>query len=153
NLAAGYNEREMESLLNALELQSVLHPPHNSRTLPFLIWVNLYIRTGIYLRNSLEIWISKLLAKEAVYSVEDLPKNSFKLVSTDLTNEKIIVLPDDLENYGFIARKFSVAKALRMNCGIPFFFEPVILYNGGKEAVIVDGGVLSNFPLWIFDNG
>lgn len=152
-IAAGFNVEELESLLNELELQSLLDPPHTSRTLPFMKWLNLYFRFGLYRGNSLEKWFYKQLAKKGVYTFGDLPRNSLKLVATDLTNGKIIVLPDDLESYGFIARKFSVAKALRMSCGIPFFFEPVKLSKGGKESIIVDGGVLSNFPLWIFDNG
>ena len=40
-----------------------------------------------------------------------------------------------------------------MSCGIPFFFEPVKLKVTSSDTIIVDGGVLSNFPMWIFDNG
>ncbi len=35
---------------------------------------------------------------------------------------------------------------------IPYFFEPVELVNGeGRISTIVDGGTLSNFPVWLFD--
>ena len=36
---------------------------------------------------------------------------------------------------------------------IPFFFEPVTLRDmrTGETSYIVDGGVLSNFPVWLFD--
>lgn len=36
---------------------------------------------------------------------------------------------------------------------IPFFYEPVTLENEKTNEVsyIVDGGVLSNFPVWLFD--
>lgn len=152
-IAAGYNVDELEGILNKLDLESLIDPPKMSRTLPFMKWVNLYFRFGLYKGNALEKWFYKQLAKKGVYTFADLPKDSLKLVASDLTNGKIVVLPDDLADYGFIPRKFSVAKALRMSCGIPFFFEPVTLKNGNKESVIVDGGVLSNFPLWIFDNG
>src|SRR5690606_23115655 len=34
----------------------------------------------------------------------------------------------------------------------PYFFEPVILRNEKKNPIyVVDGAVLSNFPLWLFD--
>jgi NTE family protein len=38
---------------------------------------------------------------------------------------------------------------------IPFFFEPATLPLGGSGALcyIVDGGVLSNFPVHLFDDG
>ena len=41
----------------------------------------------------------------------------------------------------------AVADAVRMSMSIPFYFCPV---RNFKE-VIVDGGVLSNFPAWAFD--
>ena len=34
----------------------------------------------------------------------------------------------------------------------PFFFDPVTLYRDGRPHLIVDGGVLSNFPVWLFDS-
>lgn len=36
---------------------------------------------------------------------------------------------------------------------IPVYFEPVRWENPetGKEHIIVDGGLLSNFPVWLFD--
>ena len=46
-----------------------------------------------------------------------------------------------------------VADAVRMSLSIPFYFEPCELRNRstGKTATIVDGGVLSNFAIEIFD--
>lgn len=40
-----------------------------------------------------------------------------------------------------------------MSMSIPIFFEPVTLINQytGREHILVDGGMLSNFPVWIFD--
>ena len=47
---------------------------------------------------------------------------------------------------------FPIARALRMSCGIPFFFEPVKLQVGSGDTIVVDGGVLSNFPMWLFED-
>ena len=53
--------------------------------------------------------------------------------------------PDELE----------IAAAVRMSMSIPIFFDPVV-YNGPPQprraALIVDGGLLSNFPVWLFDS-
>ncbi len=40
-----------------------------------------------------------------------------------------------------------------MSISIPYFFQPVNLnnINTNKKSLIVDGGVLSNYPVWIFD--
>jgi len=48
-----------------------------------------------------------------------------------------------------------VALAVRMSMSIPFFYEPVKLRNmkTGQTSYIVDGGILSNFPVWLFDHG
>jgi len=36
---------------------------------------------------------------------------------------------------------------------IPYFFTPVILKSEEKQAYIVDGAVLSNYPVWLLDDG
>ena len=37
---------------------------------------------------------------------------------------------------------------------IPFFFEPVELRDtSGRKHFIVDGGLLSNYPIWLLDDG
>ncbi len=38
-----------------------------------------------------------------------------------------------------------------MSCGLPFFFEPVKLHSLSGKSIVVDGGLLSNFPIWLFD--
>uniref|UniRef100_A0ACD5GVL9 Patatin-like phospholipase family protein n=1 Tax=Desertifilum tharense IPPAS B-1220 TaxID=1781255 RepID=A0ACD5GVL9_9CYAN len=43
--------------------------------------------------------------------------------------------------------QMSVAEAVRLSMSIPLFFEPGRL----GDSWIVDGGILSNFPLWIYD--
>ncbi|MEK4255345.1 patatin-like phospholipase family protein [Ureibacillus sp. FSL K6-2830] len=152
-IAAGFTVKEIEKALEELDTKSLLDPPKFSKTLPFIKWLNLYFRLGLYKGKALERWLYKKLAEKDVYAFGDLPKDSLKVVTSDLTNGRIIVIPDDLHLYGKDWRDFSVAKALRMSCGIPFFFEPVMLSNGKGHSVFVDGGVLSNFPLWIYDNG
>ena len=152
-IAAGFNAQELEEIFDELNLKLLLDPPKLWINVPFIKWMNLYRRFGMYRGNALEKWFHQKLATKGICYFGDLPKGSLKLVASDLTNGKILVLPDDLEHYGIDGRTFPISRALRMSCGLPFFFEPVYLKNGKSESVIVDGGVLSNFPLWIFDNG
>ena len=151
-IAAGYTSKEIEGLLDELDVSSLLDPRRTILTLPFIKWINLYWRLGLYEGRALENWFIEKLTKKGIYSFSDLPLGSLKLIASDLTNGRILVLPDDLERYGIEPQSFSVARALRMSCGIPFFFEPVKLKVGSGDTVVVDGGVLSNFPLWLFDN-
>ncbi len=66
----------------------------------------------------------------------------------------MVVFPDDLPNYGFLNYRFSIAKAVRMSSTIPFFFEPVKWRTPKwkQPCYMVDGGILSNYPIWIFDS-
>lgn len=152
-IAAGFNPNELEKIFDELNLKDLLDPPKRVFNLPILKWINLYKRYGLYRGKLLENWFQQKLATKGIYTFGDLPPDALKLVASDLTNGKILVLPDDLKNYGIDSNTFPVSRALRMSCGLPFFFEPVYLKNGHNDCVIVDGGVLSNFPLWIYDNG
>jgi NTE family protein len=90
------------------------------------------------------------------------PEHPYRLrmVAADVTNHRLLVLPEDLRRYrrpgeraAIKPDEFRVADAVRMSLSIPYFFEPVELVDGntGKTATIVDGGTLSNFPVWLFD--
>ncbi|NYF24893.1 patatin-like phospholipase family protein [Sporosarcina sp. JAI121] len=151
-IAAGYTAKEIEVLLDDLDVSSLLDPRRTLFPMPFMKWLNLYWRLGLYQGIALESWFMEKLAAKGIYTFSDLPSGSLKLIASDLTNGRMLVLPDDLEQYGISAQAFPIARAIRMSCGIPFFFEPVKLKDGSGETIIVDGGVLSNFPLWIFDD-
>ena len=151
-IAAGYTGKEIETMLDELDVLSLLDPRKTLLPLPFMKWLGLYWRLGLYQGKALENWFLEKLALKGVYTFSDVPAGSLKLVASDLTNGKMLVLPDDLERYGVVAETFPIARAIRMSCGIPFFFEPVKMKVGSGDTIVVDGGVLSNFPMWIFDN-
>ncbi|MCZ2258335.1 patatin-like phospholipase family protein [Sporosarcina sp. G11-34] len=151
-IAAGYTSKEIEVILDELDIPSLLDPRKTILRLPSMKWILLYWRLGLYQGKALEKWFLDKLAAKGVYSFSDLPPGSLKLIASDLTNGRIIVFPDDLERYGISAASFPIARALRMSCGIPFFFEPVKMLVGSGETIVVDGGVLSNFPMWIFED-
>jgi NTE family protein len=85
---------------------------------------------------------------------------TLKLIATDITRGEMLVLPDALPDYRLVdsgqpidPEAFAVADAVRMSMSIPYFFQPIQLVHNqtGVVSTIVDGGVLSNFPVWIFD--
>jgi NTE family protein len=79
-----------------------------------------------------------------------------QVIASDVTRERMLVLPRDAqEHLGTDPDELEVAKAVRMSMSIPIFFDPVIYQNPqnpADEHVIVDGGILSNFPVWLFDS-
>lgn len=135
-IAAGFNAKELEELFDELNLKTLLDPPKLLISMPFFKWINLYIRLGLYRGKALEKWFHEKLATKGICSFGDLPKNSLKLVASDITNGRIIVLPDDLKNYGIEASKFPISRALRMSCGLPFFFEPAYYQMVKAKALL-----------------
>lgn len=151
-IAVGYTAKEIEELLDELDFISLLDPKKTIFPMPLMKWLHLYWRLGLYQGKALENWFLEKLAHKGVYSFSDIAPGRLKLIASDLTNGKIIVLPDDLEKYGVSPDFFPVARALRMSCSIPFFYEPVKLKDNQGDTIVVDGGVLSNFPMWVFDD-
>ena len=82
-----------------------------------------------------------------------------RMIATNISRKEMLVLPDDIKDYlnpatnkPFNPDEFKIADAVRMSMSIPYFFQPIILtHTDGQPSTIVDGGVLSNFPVWIFD--
>jgi len=78
----------------------------------------------------------------------------FRLVVTasDLTSGRLRHLPTDAESFGTTPEQLRVVDTVRASTSIPVFFRPVRWKNAhGKPAVLVDGGLLSNFPVSVFD--
>lgn len=150
-IAAGYTGKEMEDILFHQDFQSFLDRRKTIIPFSFMKWLHLYWGLGLYQGNALEEWFHEILGNKGLYTFADLTPGTLKFVASDITNGKMIVLPDDLEGYGIPAEHFPIARALRMSCSIPFFFEPVRLRTFNGETIAVDGGVLSNFPMWLFD--
>ncbi|WP_203288045.1 patatin-like phospholipase family protein [Metabacillus sp. cB07] len=149
-IAAGYRSDEIIRMMDDMELGKFLEK--NPSILPFKLmkWLNLYWRLGLYKGGKLEEWIAARLKERGVSTFGDLRPGSLKIVASDLTNGRIIVLPDDLPSYGLVPERFSVARAVLMSCSLPYFFEPVKLTSAEGTNIVVDGGVLSNFPIWLF---
>ncbi|NDV10954.1 patatin-like phospholipase family protein [Rhodococcus sp. IEGM 248] len=115
--------------------------------------------TGLYRGDRVHQWIKDTLASLGVSTFGDLqidddtlPLNQrYRLVVTvtDVTTGQLVRLPWDFERvYGLDPDAQSVADAVRASMAIPFFFRPVSLTSAaGMTSTLVDGGVLSNFPI------
>jgi NTE family protein len=93
---------------------------------------------------------------------KNVDDRQLKVVVSDITRGEMAVLPDDLEpaptgptpyrlQLTPKQRAFRVSEAVRLSMSIPFFFEPGHVERSSGPSTIVDGGILSNFPLWLFD--
>lgn len=130
--------------------------------------LSLLFEKGIYEGNYLHKWLDDLLAGLGKRTFADLriddpnsslpPEQSYKLVvmASDVSRGELVRLPWDYPRYGKNPDEQLVADAVRASMSIPFFYEPVrwTAHNDdGSETTsyLVDGGMLSNFPVAVFD--
>lgn len=110
---------------------------------------------GIYEGDYLETFLTGVLKDLGVVTFGDLrtadilPAHSWSLVVTasDLSRRRMVRIPWDLPDYGVDPDEFPVAKAVRASAALPYFFQPVKVAG----ATWVDGGLLSDFPVGLFD--
>jgi NTE family protein len=129
--------------------------------------LNLWFKQGLYLGNYLENLLRELLAAKGIFTFKDLVCEDYasdhirryKLVvtATDVTRRKLLRLPHDFKEYGIDPDSMEVCKAVRMSSSLPFFFQPYRIQsrktkNQQETYYLIDGGVLSNFPVWVFDD-
>jgi len=150
-IAAGYTSKEIYQLIDELDLSKLLDERKTFIPFPLAKWLLVYWKLGLYKGNELEKWLNEKLMAKGLHTFADLPPQSLRFVASDISNGQMVVLPDDLRRYGIAPETFSIAKAIRMSCSIPYFFEPVRIRSNNGIDIIVDGGVLSNFPMWLFD--
>ena len=129
---------------------------------------SLLFEKGIYEGTYLREWLSEQLAGLGIRTFADLrvedpgsslpPERRYRLVVmvSDVTRARLVRLPWDYPQYGLDPDEQSVADAVRASMSIPFFYEPVRFTSRdaqGKEetSFMVDGGMLSNFPIAVFD--
>ena len=162
-LAAGYRATELQEILLSLDFGAFKDPSWASQ-LPWMHnAIGLLRDQGIYQGQVFLRWIRELLEAKGVRTFADLicpdqpddPRYRYKLrvIASDITGRCMLALPQDATKLGVNPDDLNVALAVRMSMSIPFFFEPVRFVNHqtGEEHLVVDGGILSNFPVWLFD--
>lgn len=152
-LAVGYTGSELTDILMNMNYNKLLNG--SGKEMWFTSKLARLIRyKGVYTTENIESWLSKLLKAKGREKFGDIlveGKSKLKIIACDITNRRMLILPEDLEQYGIDPSEFSIAKAVSMSISIPFFFTPTIINDGNNISLIVDGGLVSNFPVWIFD--
>ena len=163
-LASGMRSERMHGLIATLEYPSFLDRSLVDR-LPLVgPAASVLFENGFYEGDRFHEWLSDELEKLDVRTFGDLriedpqsslrPEQRYRLVVmvSDLTRGELVRLPWDYGRYGLDPDDQPVADAVRASISIPYFFEPFKLRHGdGGESLLVDGGVLSNYPLDVFD--
>lgn len=129
----------------------------------------LLFHKGMYLGDALRDFLTESLAAQGVRTWGDLrlddpggalaPERSYRLVVivSDVSRGRLLRLPWDYEDaLGVDADSQSVAEAVCASAAGPFVFRPRSLpaqpsVAGGASVLAADGGLLSNFPVDVFD--
>jgi NTE family protein len=131
--AAGYGTEELKKILMETSFAKLLDPGWFG---PWQLWK----KYGIHRGQRLYEWVYELLHKKGIVHFKDVRDHDLKVIASDVRHKDLIVF--DKEKHPSV----EVAEAVRMSIGIPFFFEA---YRFG-QSLVVDGGLLSNYPLWVF---
>lgn len=132
---------------------------------------------GVYATGYLADWLTSKLEPIGIRTFADLkitddpgtslpPRERYRLVThtSDLTRGALVRLPWDLPHYllehGDRASEadqiaaidsYPVVDAVRASMSIPFFFQPFVQQTVRGACTWVDGGMLQNFPVTVFD--
>lgn len=161
-IAAGYPGSELKAIMEGLDYREFRDKGVMDRIPLIGPSLSLWLEKGIYEGDYFEDWLRSQLGSRGIRTFGDLvveayqdqPQYRYRLqvIAADVTRGRMLVLPKDIADYGINPDELEVARAVRMSISIPFFFEPVVLrHTSGETCYIVDGGLLSNYPVWIFD--
>lgn len=164
-VAAGYQPRELEALLLDTDLLKFADMTRLDRVPIAGPALSLLRDRGVLEGTAFRDWLAARLRERGVVTFRDLRERDrhtalaqgrrYRLVvtATDVTRGELVYLPWDYRRvYGLDPDEQLVADAVRASMSFPLAFQPAELRAAdGSTAVLVDGGVLSNFPIDVFD--
>jgi NTE family protein len=157
---------------DAAKLQEIMHGVDYTRFQDGPLWMELFLgravsllfEHGIYDGTYLKEWLGAQLEKLGADTFADLPyedpqrppdpAHAYRLVvmTSDISQGRLRRLPWEYGHYGLAHAEQRVADAVRASMSIPFFYKPARLKDiEGRDCWLVDGGMLSNFPIDVFD--
>ncbi len=157
-LAVGYDAQGLRKTLEEFDFSEIAdYGPLGKAEIP----LNLELHKGATKGKALYGWIETLLTDAPTPAVKfgDLEPGKLQVVGVDLAHSRMVVFPQDVALYvdengkALVPEEFPIADAVRISAGFPYFFPPLKLRDGqtGKDGVLVDGGVASAFPIFLFD--
>lgn len=165
-VAAGYSADEIRKIIFDLDFSKIMDQDFLGRIPGVGAVIEEIHDLGLYKGDFFLNLMRQNLAAKGKHTFKDLimpgyeadPKFRYRLrvVVSDITQGRMVVLPQDIQSYGMNPDDLEIALAVRMSMSIPLFFQAVRLKNmastPASESIIVDGGLLSNFPVELFDS-
>jgi NTE family protein len=168
-IGAGYSATQIHDIIDGLDFKKMMDDtvltglPLVGKLVPGQV-LSIIVEQGLYKGDFFLHTMREHLNRQGVHTFGDLrygtdqdePAYRYKVqvIASDVSGRALLRLPLDADKLGYDPDKLPVADAVRMSMSIPFFFEPVRWPNPRThdKSFIVDGGMLSNFPIWLFDS-
>ncbi|MFZ3173108.1 MAG: patatin-like phospholipase family protein [Carboxydocellales bacterium] len=165
-VAAGYTASEIKNIMYSLDFRKFKDTLCAGRIPVLGPALSIGITKGLYKGDYFIKWLRGHLAAKGVRTFGDLIRERYRgdkqrcyrlrVIAADISRGRMLILPQDIAEYGMKPEKLEVANAIRMSMSIPLFYRPVqwgYKDSSGKRSIsyIVDGGILSNYPVWLFD--
>ncbi len=165
-VAAGFSGDELRAVLVDFPFAKVRRREGLSKIPVVGRASSLLFSRGMYDTGFVRDWLADLLESRGIRTFGNLrhddPDSSlpedrrYRLVvtATDVTNGELLYLPWDYRSrFGRDPDTQLVADAVAASFAIPLYFQPVELTDvrTNETHVLVDGGVLSNYPITVFD--
>jgi len=154
----GYNSDEIYKIIS----ETKFHKFNDGEFMFIGGFSRLNSKYGWYKGDEFIKWLDEIISSkigDSEITFSQLKERGYKqlyLTATCLNKQKLIVFSE--ETYP----QMKVKDAVRISMSIPLYFEAVFIDNDGnvyqnkdeKENldVVVDGGILGNFPIFIFDS-
>ncbi len=162
-VAAGYDAEEMREIMQEVDYRKFAdHLPFD--VIHFSEVIRMIVKCGFYTGSYIDTFVREKLQKKGIQKFGQLlakgqqdnpdPFMRYRLtvIASDITGGRILRLPQDAVLFGQNPDDLDVAHAVHMSACIPFFFVPMHFKQGdGTDCRIVDGGLLSNLPLFLFE--
>jgi NTE family protein len=159
-VAAQIPAAELQKIMWAVDYNKFQDASLFGRLGPIGKGIEVLFHDGIYQGKYLLEWLTAELAKVGKHTFADLRledpgaaadlQHTYRLVvmASDLSAGRLVHWPWDYQTrLGRDPDGEKIATAVRMSMSIPLFFQP---WRDG-DSCFVDGGMLSNFPVGVFD--
>lgn len=169
-VAAGTSAGRLREMMQTIDYEKFQDPPWLGRMGPLGVAMQVLLHKGWCRGDYAKSWLQEMLAEQDVRTFADLrltdvatdaalreqPGRNYRFVSmaSDLTNGRLARLPWDYPTrFNVDPDEMPVVDAVRASMAIPYFFTPARCpdRHSGETVWMVDGGMLSNFPVSVFD--
>lgn len=155
-LSIGYNADEIENLISQTKFQKF-----NDGKFFFIGGFHRMNKNfGWYRTKKFNLWLENIIYQKTGnqdITFNELSEKGYKnlyITATDLTLQKLVILSKET------FPNMKIKDAVRISMSIPLYFEAAFVNNKGEllqndtaydTHVMVDGGILGNFPIFMFD--